>query len=178
MFGLSAIQHLTELVGRSHNRFSHQYIRVAEIDHRVIGIATLVPTAHLHENADFLDVLNFGQKLWLNLVQRFLLQRMLQHDYPPGSFYIGNLAVAPEHRNRGIGRQLLSNCMAEASLVSSTLFISVDVNNPRAQKLYESLGFQVVATRAIRLFGILIGSRTLSMAVRSPSQPQDAPSGM
>lgn len=173
MFGPLAVRHLTELVRRSHNRFSHQYIRIAEIDQQVIGIATLVPTDKINENPDFLDVLNFGQKLWLKLVQRILLQHVLQHGYPPGSFYIGNLAVAPEHRNCGIGRQLLSQCIAEASRVSSSLFISVDVHNPRAQKLYESLGFQVVATKAIRLIGMLIGSRTLSLDVRSPSLPHD-----
>lgn len=33
MFGSHAIARLTDLVQRLHNRFSHQYIRVAEIDH-------------------------------------------------------------------------------------------------------------------------------------------------
>ena len=112
MFGSCSVAHLTKLVQRLHNRFSHQYIRIAEIEHRVVGIAILVPSAHVNDDADYLDILNFSQKLWLKLVQRCLLRHVLQHVYPEGTFYIGNLAVAPEYRNHGIGRQLLLQCIA------------------------------------------------------------------
>lgn len=77
MFGSSAVACLTELVQRSHNRFSHHYIRVADIKHRVIGIAVLVPATHVTDDADYRDILNFSQKLWLNLLQRFLLRYVL-----------------------------------------------------------------------------------------------------
>ena len=167
MFGSHAIPGLTDLVQRSQNRFSHQYVRVADLNHQVVGIAVLVPTAQLNHNTDYLDLLNFNQRLWLNLLQRLILRRVLQHDFSTGAFYLGNLAVAIEHRHQGIGRQLLLNCIAEAvtaSKVATPLFISVDVNNGRAQKLYESLGFQVMSTRAIRLLGRMIGSRLLSLS--------------
>jgi len=170
MFGAHAIAYLTDLVGRSHNRFSHQYIRITEINDRVVGIATLVPAAYVNDAADYGKILNFSQKLWLKLMQHLLLRHVLQHDYPVGTFYIGNLAVAAEYRNQGIGRQLLSQCIAEATTVSNTIFISVDVSNVRAQKLYESLGFQVVAMKTIRLFGTTIGSRILSLSVPEHSR--------
>ncbi len=163
MFGSHPIARLTDLVQRSHSRFSHQYIRVAEIEHRVVGMAILVPAAYVSDAADYCEILNFSRKLWLKLVQYLLLRHVLQHDYPIGSFYIGNLAVAAEYRNQGIGRQLISQCIAEAKAAFSTIFISVDVSNVRAQKLYESLGFQVVAIKTIRLFGTTIGSRILSI---------------
>lgn len=167
MFGSRAIPWLTDLVQRSQNRFSHQYVRVANLNHQVVGIAVLVPTDQLNHNADYLDLLNFSQRLWLNLLQHLILRRVLQHDFPSGAFYLGNLAVAIEHRNQGIGRQLLLDCIAEAVTASNAatpLFISVDVNNGRAQKLYESLGFQVITTRAIGLLGRRIGSRLLSLS--------------
>ncbi len=165
MFGSHAITCLTELVQRPHNRFSHQYIRIAEIDYWVVGIVTFVPAAHVNDDFDYYEVLNFSQRLWLTLVQRLLLRHVLQHKYPAGSFYIGNLAVAAEYRNQGISRQLLSQCIAEAKTASSTIFISVDVSNGRAQKLYESLGFQGVTMRTISLFGTTIGSRILSLSI-------------
>lgn len=176
MFGSYAIACLNDLIRRSHNRFSHRYIRVAEIDGRAVGMVTFVPAADVNASADYGEILNFGQKLWLKLVQHLLLRHVLQHNYPVGSFYIGNLAVNAKYQNQGIGRQLLLQCIAEAKSIteaetaSSTIFISVDVSNVRAQKLYESLGFQVVEMKAIRLFGNLIGSRILSLSI-----PDDSP---
>jgi len=169
MFGLGAIAYLTKLVQKSHNRYSHQYIRVAEIDQHVVGIITLLPAVKLDCNLDYDAILNPVQRLWLKFLQRFLLPYLLQQSYPDDAFYIGNLAVAKAYRNQGIGRQLLSHCIAEAATKSSALFISVDVNNPRAQKLYESLGFRVVTTKAIRLFGVVVGSRSLAWSIADES---------
>lgn len=173
MFGSSAVVCLTDLVQRSHNRFSHQYIRVAEINQQVVGVAILIPAIQMHDNLAYQEVLKLHQRLRLKLVQRLIFRYVLRHDYPAGSLYIANLAVAAEYRNRGIGRQLLSQCIAEATTAACPIFISVDVHNLRAQKLYESLGFQVVETKAIRfgimsLSGITVGSRILSLV---PGQP-------
>ncbi|MEB3358342.1 MAG: N-acetyltransferase [Synechococcales bacterium] len=163
IFGPQAIALLTHFVGRSHNRYSHQYVRVAAIGHRVVGMASFVPAARVTDEADYRDVLSFGQRLWLKWVRYLLLRHILQHSYPAGSFYIGSLAVAAEHRNQGIGRQLLAHCIAEAKPTASPVFISVDIENGRAQKLYESLGFQVIETKTLRLPGRVIGSRVLTL---------------
>jgi ribosomal protein S18 acetylase RimI-like enzyme len=173
MFGSQAIPYLTEFVRRSQNRFSHQYIRIAVLNHQVVGIAVLVPADKLHHNADYHDALNPSQRLWLSLLQRLILNRVLQHDFPTGAFYVGNLAVATPHRNQGIGRQLLLNCIAEVGNVSHTatpIYISVDVNNSRAQKLYESLGFQILTTKAIGVGGMRVGSNLLLLDIPLTSQ--------
>ena len=163
MFGPCAIRYLTELVQRSHNQFSYQYVHIAELDHKVVGLATLIPATCVNDAADYLDVLNLVQKLWLKLMQRFFLPSVLKLVYPVGSLYIGNLAVVAEYRNQGIGCQLLKHCITEATVRSSTIFISVSVSNGRAQKLYESLGFQEVGKKIICLFGITLGSKILSI---------------
>jgi ribosomal protein S18 acetylase RimI-like enzyme len=163
MFGPCAIGCLTELVQRSHNQFSYRYIHIAEINRKVVGLATLIPAARVNDGVDYLDALSVMQKIWLNLIQRFLLPSILRQDYPSGGFYIGNLAVTGIYRNQGIGGQLLKHCIAEATVRSSTVFISVSVSNGRAQKLYESLGFQVVGMKTIRLFGITLGSNIFSI---------------
>jgi len=161
MFGRRAIRCLAAFVERSHNRFSHRYIRVAEKNQHVVGIATLVPIDQLSDNTDYYVVLNGGQRLWLKLLRRFILRQILHYEYPIGSLYIGNLAVAAEYRNQGIGRQLLSQCIADATATLSPLYISVDIHNPKAQKLYESLGFQVLDTKTLAVFGFAAGSRLL-----------------
>lgn len=85
---------------RSHNRFSHRYIRIAEADGQVLGMATVVPAADIHNNADYRTVLSSWEQLRLQLAQRLILSRVLQHGYPSGTFYIANLAVYPEYRGK------------------------------------------------------------------------------
>lgn len=60
-----------------------------------------------------------------------------------GEFYIDSLAVLPEYRRMGIGRQLMKAQMEyglRKGLRHQTLL--VDPENPKAQRLYESLGFR------------------------------------
>lgn len=162
MFGPCTIAYLTKLIQRSHNRYSHQYIHVAAIAQRVVGIAVLVPTANINETGDYRDIFNVVQRLWLKLLQRFVLRHVLEYEYPTGSLYIGNLAVVAEYRSQGIGRQLLSQCIETATSASCPLFISVDVSNTRAQKLYESLGFRLFETKVLRVLWVKIGVCILS----------------
>jgi len=98
------------------------------------------------------------------LVKRFILPLVLQQDYPQESFYIGNLAVTSRYRNQGIGQQLLSNCIDEAAARSGSVYISVDVDNVRAKKLYESMGFQIVQEKVIGLGGFRVGCLVLALS--------------
>lgn len=53
-----------------------------------------------------------------------------------------NLAVAPEWRNKGIGRALMTALIAQLhSRGITVLFLEVRVGNTPAQNLYRSLGF-------------------------------------
>lgn len=59
-----------------------------------------------------------------------------------GEFYIDSLAVLPQHRRQGIGRQLMLAQMERGrnlGLTRQTLL--VDPDNPSAQQLYAALGF-------------------------------------
>ncbi|GAB4379727.1 MAG: hypothetical protein Kow00121_34450 [Elainellaceae cyanobacterium] len=167
LFGQTAVQTIQKLVQRSHNRFSHRYVRVAESAHRVVGIATILPAIALTDDADYSSVLSAWAQLRWKLAHRLILDRVLEHTYPADTFYIANLAVHPDYRGNGIGTQLLLHCIAEAQASDANqVFISVDINNPRAQKLYESLGFQVVATKTISLLRKTIGSHVLALSLR------------
>ncbi|NBD19047.1 MAG: GNAT family N-acetyltransferase [Cyanobacteria bacterium] len=163
MFGSHAIQNLTQLVQGSENRFSYQYVRVAQIAEQVVGMAVMVPAKKLSVNSD-LKALSYRQQLRLGLMKRFILPLVLQQNYPQGSFYIGNLAVTSKYRNQGIGQQLLSNCIDEAATHSGSVYISVDVENSRAKKLYESMGFQLVQEKVIRFGEFRVGSLVLALS--------------
>ena len=63
-----------------------------------------------------------------------------------GSYpYLHIIAVKEEYRSNGIGKQLIRFFEDNASDYSSTkYFLTVDDFNPRAKKLYESLGYKCV----------------------------------
>ncbi len=61
---------------------------------------------------------------------------------------LGNLAVMPGWRGRGLGRQLLAQSIAVASeQETSRIYLEVRPSNLAAQQLYESRGFIVVGLR-------------------------------
>ena len=61
---------------------------------------------------------------------------------------IMQLGVAPEARSRGIGGQLVEHFVSRGKAAGLTkAVLDVAVTNPRAQALYESLGFTVEAER-------------------------------
>lgn len=171
-FGSKAVEILSQLVERSHNRFSHRYIRVAVLRGKVIGMIVQVPAERLQNEADYEQLFSRSQRLRLKLANGLILRHLLRHDYPEKSLYIGNLAVDSAYQSCGIGSQLLGQCIAEADQNHRDLFISVDIANGRAQKLYERFGFGQVETKAIRLPGLAVGSRVL---VRSPQARQTTP---
>jgi ribosomal protein S18 acetylase RimI-like enzyme len=52
-----------------------------------------------------------------------------------------DITVSPEHRNRGIGRELLQRLLAEASARGQVVRLHVERSNP-ARRLYHRLGFR------------------------------------
>jgi ribosomal protein S18 acetylase RimI-like enzyme len=73
---------------------------------------------------------------------------------PParGELYLGHLGVSPERRGGGIGAALMAHMIARHrhSGIRAVVF-DVAVSNPRAQQLYERLGFAVTAEHRSRL---------------------------
>lgn len=62
--------------------------------------------------------------------------------------YIANVAVAPEWRRRGVGRQLVQALLAEAQ-ANGLAFVTLEVraSNRAAQGLYHACGFVCVGRR-------------------------------
>lgn len=73
------------------------------------------------------------------------------------ALFLASIEIAPQLQGRGIGTQLIEQLAARARAAGKTLELFVMKANPRAQRLYERLGFAVInetAThRAMRLQG-------------------------
>lgn len=63
---------------------------------------------------------------------------------------IVDIAVLPEHRNRGIGTGLLHGIIAEADRAGKPVSIHVEMHNP-VRRLYDRLGFVPIEERGMYL---------------------------
>lgn len=62
--------------------------------------------------------------------------------------HVENLAVAPEHQRRGLGRRLLRSALEVAQRDGArTAMLEVRASNERALRLYEDEGFRVAGQR-------------------------------
>jgi ribosomal protein S18 acetylase RimI-like enzyme len=55
-----------------------------------------------------------------------------------------SIAILPEYRGRGIGRQLITQLLKETQARYGAICLSVSPDNP-AKRLYQRLGFEVIA---------------------------------
>ena len=84
-------------------------------------------------------------------------QIILAEGRPIGRLYIHraesqilviDIALLPQHRGAGIGRQLLGEVLAEARAAKKPVAIHVERNNP-ALRLYTRLGFSVIEDKGV-----------------------------
>lgn len=129
---------------------SYRAFRVAVLDGRVVGIGS------------FLDGERFDTRNALRLVRRaarvygplecwgviWRTLRLTRQMPAPraGELFIQKMGVSPEVRGAGIGTALLTEAIARARTAGRRrCVLDVAVTNPRAQQLYERLGFRVTA---------------------------------
>ena len=70
----------------------------------------------------------------------------MEDEAVAGEYYLDSLAVMPEYRGRGIGRQLLKRGIANGKALNLDVTLAVDPINERAKRLYRSLGFKPSGT--------------------------------
>jgi ribosomal protein S18 acetylase RimI-like enzyme len=84
-------------------------------------------------------------------------------------FYIGHLGIAPNLRGRGIGRQLTDYLLQQGRARGfKRVALDVSTANPRAQALYERIGFRVTADNHSTLrnrYAIVPAHRRMEMAL-------------
>lgn len=117
-------------------RYSYNYTTVAEEDGELVGICVGYPAEkedHIDDAfAPFLSAVGItdGREL------------MPDHESFPGEWYLDLLAVKETAQHRGIGTQLLADaCTRQKAAGHKYMGLCCDLVNPKAQALYEKLGF-------------------------------------
>jgi ribosomal protein S18 acetylase RimI-like enzyme len=91
----------------------------------------------------------FPMRAALGAIRRALHTAPLVKPVSRDMLYVANLGVATDARGQGVGQALLRQQMQRAREMGKQRFaLDVAVTNPRAQKLYESLGLKFVNEKA------------------------------
>ncbi len=144
-----AVKTIAGFFKKANNRFSYRLTCLAEVDGRTAGLLLAFPgrdTFRLVLPMSW-QILSFYNP-WELL--RLAVRAPLAADGEetrPDEFYVSHLAVLPEFRRQGVGRALLDHAdglARSAGLAKCSL--CVDIDNPHAQQLYLSQGYQVAKT--------------------------------
>jgi len=91
---------------------------------------------------DLIAVLSFSEVVRMKAIEDGQMIGFVAGDPHPseGFSWIATIGVAPEHRRRGVGRELLRTC--EARLKPPCIRLSVRSSNDGAIRLYEREGYR------------------------------------
>ena len=115
-------------------------------DQKVVGIGAIFS----HERAkkftikDIFKIIKFYKWYAFTIIIRGLkIERIFQLP-KKNEFCIGHIGVSEKERGQGLGQQLIEFIMQQTNHKPEEYFVlDVSVKNPRAQALYERMGFKV-----------------------------------
>ena len=132
---------MTSLVVRSDTQYSYNNTLVATIEDNIVGICVSYDGALLHLlRHPFIDA---AQQEW------GMDHSSIPDETQAGELYIDSLAVDPDYRGRGIASLLLRATIDKSrTLGLPSTGLLVDVGNPKAEALYNKVGFQYAGTNS------------------------------
>ena len=132
---------MTSLVARPETQYSYNNTLVATIEDNIVGICVSYDGALLHLlRQPFIDA---AQQEW------GMDHSSIPDETQAGELYIDSLAVDPDYRGRGIASLLLRATIDKSrTLGLPSTGLLVDVGNPKAEALYNKVGFQYAGTNS------------------------------
>ncbi len=132
------MHHFTQLEA---NQYSYGNCWVACVENKVVAAINIYNGADLKKlRKPVLDYLSLN-------FNRYITP---ENETQAGEYYIDTLGVLLEFQGKGIGTKLLQHVIEEFILQrGETLGLLVDVDNPKAKKLYLKLGFKPVGKKTL-----------------------------
>lgn len=146
----TALDFLRAAFTRPDGEFSYSNHTVVEQDGRFVGIGAAFSgdknLAFTFAAAKVIFRFYGGLAAWPVIVKGLQAESVIQ---PPSSqeLILAHLGVAADAQGQGIGSALIEHFLSRDAAKGKTPALDVAITNPRAQALYERLGFVVVRER-------------------------------
>ena len=131
---------MTMLVEREDSQYSYRNTLVAMYRDQVVGISVSYDGGRLREL----------RQAFIEAAKEYLGKDHsgMEDETQAGELYLDSLAVLPEYRRQGIARALLLATKEKAGQYGLPYVgLLVDTDNPNAEALYSSVGFQYVGEK-------------------------------
>jgi ribosomal protein S18 acetylase RimI-like enzyme len=128
----------------------HGVFTAAVLDQRVVGVAAAYGGDGLTglTGRAMPALLSFYRLGAPAVLWRLGLLSQIARAPPRDALFVNSLGVDPELQGRGVGTRILQHAIERARAEGRRcVCLDVATSNPRAQQLYERLGFEVVAER-------------------------------
>jgi ribosomal protein S18 acetylase RimI-like enzyme len=91
-----------------------------------------------------------GPRHATEVVRRERVLARLLPRVDPGYLYVSTVAVAPEHRRRGVAGAMMRRVLSGAERLGLAVALDTPMDNEPARAFYEGFGFRIVAVRELR----------------------------
>ena len=125
-----ATEFLERLFVKKNNQYSYENTLVYEKDKEILGSLVYYNGAHIDSLSQ--AVFDFVHSSYGHDIR-------LEKETQAGEYYIDTLSVSPKVQGNGIGSSLLLHL--KELLKGKTLGLLVAMDNPKAEKLYQRMGF-------------------------------------
>jgi ribosomal protein S18 acetylase RimI-like enzyme len=170
VFGPGIERAVRRLAAGSGTLFSFRHAWIAESGGRTAGML-LGYSGREKSMEDPSTGLGLLRLLGLGMVRRLGRLLRLQSTLgrvTPGEWYVSNIAVYPERREKGVGAGLMARAETEAKAAGcATLVLDVETDHLPARGLYAHLGYEQRAAMEISLGGRVF--RFLRLGKKTPA---------
>ena len=130
------------------NRFSYEYIDVAEKDGKIAGLVLAFPAEkEMKLNIPIIKKLPYMYKRKISNYKEEVVPMLSSEEAKPGEYYIDSIAVHPNYRKNGLGKKLLMVARKRALKKGfKKVSLIVKPKNKGAIKLYKSSGYNMDRT--------------------------------
>jgi len=145
--GFGPLEVVTRFYQADGGMFSWRNTELALVDGIRTGFITAYRTTSRQGSTAWLAraAAKLGARALLLLAWRRAQAARTLHPQLAGSWYIAVVGVSPDQQSLGVGSLLIERSIQSArALGCSCVDLDVDVDNPRAQSLYERLGFRAL----------------------------------
>lgn len=135
-----AREFLLYFVRKENNQYSFQNCLVAESTFGIEGSINIYDGAKLEMLRE--PIIQYIKK-------HFNTNFNPENETQQGEYYIDSFGVSTNRQGKGVGTKLLQFVIETYSNNQQTLGLLVDEENPKAEKLYLNLGFEIVGRKVL-----------------------------